>query len=82
MKGGQNNIYYITDDIIAQVSSLPFLETMRKKGLEVFYMVDPVDEYVQQLKEFDGKKMRSTMKEGLDIEDEDEKKKLEELKVE
>merc|ERR1712160_110710 len=45
-------------------------------------MVDPVDEYaVQQLKEFDGKKLKSTTKEGLDIEDEDEKKKLEEQKV-
>merc|ERR1719206_1030879 len=42
-----------------------------------------LDEYcVQQLKEFDGKKLKSTTKEGLDIEDEDEKKKLEELKAE
>ena len=38
-------------------------------------MIDPIDEYgVQQLKEFDGKKLKSTTKEGLDIEDEDEKK--------
>merc|ERR1712029_212480 len=45
--------------------------------------VDPVDEYaVQQLKEFDGKKLKSTTKEGLEIDDEDEKKKLEELKAE
>ena len=37
-------------------------------------MIDPVDEYsVQQLKEFDGKKLKSTTKEGLDTEDEDEK---------
>jgi len=83
MKEGQNDIYYITGESIAQVSSSPFLETMRKKGLEVLYMVDPVDEYcVQQLKEFDGKKLKSTTKEGLDIEDEDEKKKLEEQKAE
>merc|ERR1739841_498940 len=47
------------------------------------YMVDPIDEYaVQQLKEFDGKKLKSTTKEGLDIDDEDEKKKFEELKAE
>merc|ERR1711906_31680 len=83
MKEGQNDIYYITGESIAAVSSSPFLETLRKKGLEVLYMVDPVDEYaVQQLKEFDGKKLKSTTKEGLDIEDEDEKKKLEELKAE
>merc|ERR1712032_720369 len=83
MKEGQNDIYYITGESITAVSSSPFLETLRKKGLEVMYMVDPVDEYaVQQLKEFDGKKLKSTTKEGLDIEDEDEKKKLEELKAE
>merc|ERR1712128_398263 len=83
MKEGQADIYYITGDSIAAVSSSPFIETLRKKGLEVLYMVDPVDEYaVQQLKEFDGKKLKSVTKEGLDIEDEDEKKKLEELKAE
>merc|ERR1712167_511827 len=83
MKEGQNDIYYITGESIAQVSSSPFLENLRKKGLEVLYMVDPVDEYsVQQLKEFDGKKLKSVTKEGLDIADEDEKKQLEELKAE
>merc|ERR1719231_506361 len=83
MKEGQNDIYYITGESIAQVSSSPFLENLRKKGLEVLYMVDPVDEYsVQQLKEYDGKKLKSTTKEGLDIDDEDEKKKLEECKAE
>merc|ERR1712096_534017 len=83
MKEGQNDIYYITGESIAAVSSSPFLESLRKKGLEVLYMVDPIDEYgVQQLKEFDGKKLKSTTKEGLDIEDEDEKKKLEEMKAE
>merc|ERR1712070_936765 len=83
MKEGQSDIYYITGESVAAVSSSPFIETLRKKGLEVLYMVDPVDEYaVQQLKEFDGKKLKSVTKEGLDIEDEDEKKKLEELKAE
>merc|ERR1711902_4661 len=83
MKEGQNDIYYITGESIAAVSSSPFLESLRKKGIEVLYMVDPIDEYaVQQLKEFDGKKLKSTTKEGLEIDDEDEKKKLEELKAE
>merc|ERR1712167_455402 len=83
MKEGQNDIYYITGESVAQVSSSPFIENLRKKGYEVLYMVDPVDEYaVQQLKEFDGKKLKSVTKEGLDIADEDEKKKLEEMKAE
>merc|ERR1719181_1916254 len=83
MKEGQNDIYYITGESVAQVSSSPFIENLRKKGYEVLYMVDPVDEYaVQQLKEFDGKKLKSVTKEGLDLDDEDEKKKMEELKAE
>merc|ERR1712050_642525 len=79
-KEGQNDIYYITGESITAVSSSPFLETLRKKGLEVLYMVDPIDEYAaQQLKEFDGKKLKSTTKEGLDIEDEELKAEFEPL---
>jgi len=83
MKEGQKDIYYITGESIQSVSSSPFIETLRKKGVEVLYMVDPIDEYcVQQMKEFDGKKLKSCTKEGFDMEDEDEKKKMEELKAE
>ena len=39
MEEGQNDIYYITDESIARVSSSPFLESLRKKSLEVLYMV-------------------------------------------
>merc|ERR1712241_895005 len=61
----------------------PFLEKLKKKGYEVLYMVDPIDEYcVQQLKEFDGKKLLSATKEGLQLEeDDDEKKAFEEAKA-
>merc|ERR1712224_1120639 len=64
------------------VKNSPFLEKLKKKGYEVLYMVDPIDEYaVQQLKEFDGKKLLSATKEGLDLaDDEDEKKAFEEAK--
>ena len=73
MKEGQNDIYYITGKSVAAVSSSPFLEALRKKGLEVLYMCDPIDEYAtQHLKEFDGKKLKSTTKEGLDIDSDDE----------
>merc|ERR1711967_129410 len=67
---------------IQGVSSSPFIETLRKKGIEVLYMVDPIDEYcVQQLKEYDSKKLKSVTKEGLDLDTEDERKKTEELKA-
>merc|ERR1711964_895558 len=82
MKEGQNDIYYVTGESVQQVSSSPFIETLRKKGLEVLYMTDPIDEYaVQQLKEYDGKKLKSVTKEGLDLDTEEEKKKFEELKA-
>ena len=83
MKEGQNDIFYITGESIVGVSSSPFIETLRKKGYEVIYMIDPIDEYcVQQLKEYDGKKLKAVTKEGLDIDTEDEKKKTEEQKAE
>merc|ERR1712196_665162 len=58
------------------VESAPFLETLKKKGFEVLYMTDPIDEYaIQQLKEYDGKKILNITKEGLNIEKSDEEKK-------
>merc|ERR1711861_59971 len=55
----------------------------KKRGYEVLFMVDPIDEYcVQQLKEYDGKKLKAVTKEGLDLEKtEDEKKEFEEKKA-
>jgi len=83
MKEGQQDIFYITGESVESVQASPFLETLKKKGYEVLYMVDPIDEYcVQQLKEFDGKKLKSVTKEGLELEDEEEKKTLEEQKAE
>jgi len=83
MKENQNAIYYITGENREVVDSSAFVERVKKRGYEVVYMVDPIDEYcVQQLKEYDGKKLVSVTKEGLELpESEEEKKKFEEDKV-
>ncbi|XP_077125228.1 heat shock protein HSP 90-alpha-like [Ranitomeya variabilis] len=83
MKENQKHIYYITGETKDQVAHSAFVESLQKRGLEVIYMTEPIDEYcVQQLKEFDGKTLVSVTKEGLELpEDEEEKKKQEEIKT-
>jgi molecular chaperone HtpG len=83
MDDKQPGIYYITGESKRSVETSPFLEKLKKKGYEVLYMTDPIDEYaVQQLKEFEGKKLLAATKEGLDIsEDDDEKATFEEAKA-
>nr|XP_054604428.1 heat shock protein HSP 90-alpha 1 isoform X2 [Nothobranchius furzeri] len=83
MKDNQKHIYYITGETKDQVANSAFVERLRKSGLEVIYMIEPIDEYcVQQLKEYDGKNLISVTKEGLELpEDDEEKKKQEELKT-
>uniref|UniRef100_F1KU36 Heat shock protein 90 n=1 Tax=Ascaris suum TaxID=6253 RepID=F1KU36_ASCSU len=83
MKENQKQIYFITGESKEAVASSAFVERVKRRGFEVVYMTDPIDEYcVQQMKEYDGKKMVSVTKEGLELpETEEEKKKFEEDKV-
>lgn len=83
MKETQKHIYFITGENKEQVANSSFVERVKKRGFEVVYMTEPIDEYVvQQMKEFDGKQLVSVTKEGLELpEDEEEKKKREEDKA-
>jgi molecular chaperone HtpG len=83
MPEAQKDIYFVTGESKKTVEQSPFIEQAKRRGYEVIFMTDPIDEYcVQQLKEFDGKKLVSLTKDGIKFEKtEDEKKKEEELKA-
>lgn len=78
MKEGQDGIYYIIGESETAVANSPHLEALKKKGYEVLYMTDPVDEWaVDALGEWDDKKLISATKAELDLDDEDEEAKKE-----
>jgi molecular chaperone HtpG len=81
MKEDQEDIYYITGESLDAVQKSPFLEQCTKRGYEVLFMVEPIDEYcVQQMREYEKKKLICITKEGLKFkETEEEVKEKEEF---
>jgi len=68
MKEKQEHIYFIAGSSRKEVESSPFVERLLKKGYEVLYLIEAVDEYcIQSLPEFDGKKFQNAAKEGLKL---------------
>lgn len=82
MKDKQDSIYYIAGSSREEVEKSPFVERLLKKGFEVLYLTEAVDEYcVGALPEFEGKKFQNVAKEGLSLADGKAKEKLEETKT-
>ncbi len=70
MKPGQDRIWYLTAESHAAARSSPHLEVFRKKGIEVLLLSDRVDEWVvANLPEFEGRKLASVARGGLDLGD-------------
>ncbi|KAL5986029.1 heat shock protein 90 [Asimina triloba] len=68
MKSGQKDIFYITGTSKEQLEKSPFLERLTKKGYEVIFFTDPVDEYLMQyLMDYEDKKFQNVSKEGVKI---------------
>lgn len=68
MQEGQTNIYYMTGESVASLQNSPFVQHFKEKGIEVLYMVDPLDEYItQQVKDYKDKKLVCITKENGDF---------------
>lgn len=82
MKAKQDRIYYIAGSSKEEVKKSPFVERLLRKGYEVLYLVEAVDEYaISAIPEFDGKKFQNVAKEGFSInESESSKAQFETLK--
>lgn len=68
MKEGQDKVYYLIGESLAQVKSSPHLEVFRKKGIEVLLLTDRIDEWLMShLNEFDGKSLVDVARGDLDL---------------
>lgn len=66
---GQNEIYYISGEHRAAIEKSPHLEMFKRKGVEVIYLTEPIDDFLfEDLKEYQGKKFVSIDREDLSLE--------------
>ncbi|EGD72664.1 heat shock protein gp96 [Salpingoeca rosetta] len=79
MKKNQEHIFFVAGSSMEEVKASPFVERLLKRGYEVLYLTEPVDEYtIQNLPEYDGKKFQNAAKEGLKLDDSEAAKKYKE----
>ncbi|XP_029521787.2 endoplasmin-like isoform X1 [Oncorhynchus nerka] len=75
MKEKQDKIYFMAGTSRQEAESSPFVEKLLKRGYEVLYLTEPVDEYcIQALPEFDGKRFQNVAKEGVKFDESDKTK--------
>ena len=68
MKDKQEHIFYMAGGSVDEVKTSPFVERLLKKGYEVIYLTEAVDEYaISALPEFEGKKFQNVAKEGFNL---------------
>ena len=74
MKEGQENIYYASGESVSKIDSLPQVEQIKKKGFDILYLTNYLDEFViSVLREEDGKTFKSVSDSSLDLDTEEEK---------
>ena len=74
MIADQKKIYYATGKDKETIEHLPQMELLRDKGIEVLYLLDPVDEFtIETLREYEGKQFHSISRGDLDLDDAESK---------
>ena len=70
MPESQKKIYYAAGTDMATIEKLPQMELLKEKGLEVLYLVDPVDEFaIETIRQYEGKDFQSISRGDLDLDD-------------
>lgn len=73
MPAGQPAVYYALGASKEVVEASPHLEALNKKGYEILYMTDPVDQWaVSGLESYEDKKFVSAMTADLDLDEADD----------
>jgi Molecular chaperone, HSP90 family len=68
MREGQDKIYYINGPSRAAVEYGPYVEMFKKRGIEIFYTLEPIDDFVlNHLGEYNGKKLVSADRADLSL---------------
>ena len=74
---GQDAIYYACGETADKIALLPQCEAVNKKGYEILYLTENIDEFaLKMMQEYDGKKFVNVCDESLDLGTEEEKEKL------
>ena len=77
MKEEQSNIYFACGETIDKIDMLPQVEIFKDKDYEILYLTEYVDEFAMQgLMEYDGKKIINVSSEQADLNNEEDKEKL------
>ncbi len=83
MKSGQDTIYYANGETVDKIDLLPQVELVKDKGFEILYLTEYMDEFaIQTLMEFEGKKFINVCSKDLNLNTEEENKKLEKFNKE
>lgn len=80
MKKDQDTIYYANGETVDKIDLLPQVELVKDKGFEILYLTEYMDEFaIQSLVEYDGKKFINVCSKDLNLNSEEENKRLEKL---